>query len=121
MGGSIIKVVIIILVLSIANIGYTQNVFNVAFDTNSSPNISSNVLETQNGFIFTQRADYNGLSHIQAVKIDSIGNYVSLTNIKTSSNALFYGSAGSLQKLTNNEYCQLYKNGPDINLASIEV
>ncbi len=113
MGSTISKKLTLLFLLSISQLGYSQNIFNISFDINSAPNVSDNVVETQDGYIFTQRADYNGFSHIQAFKIDSLGNFLDSNSIVQSTKALFYGYAGSLQRLTNNEFCQLYNIGPD--------
>ena len=113
------KYLFLLLFLVISQFGNAQNVFNKAFDVNSAANASANILEEFNQYYFTQVADYNGFSHIQTFKIDSIGNFIDSNSIIQSKKNLFFGYAGSFQFLTSNEFCQLYHIGPDsgINLV----
>ncbi len=113
MGSSLIRVLTILIILTVSFLGSGQNVFNKAFDVNNAPNFSSDVVEIETGYIFTQRADYNGFSHIQAIKLDTLGNITDSNTLVQSDTALFYGFSGSLQKLSTPEFCQLYKVGPD--------
>ncbi len=113
MGGSLIRILTILIILTVSFLGSCQSVFNTAFDVNNAPNFSGSVLETDNGYIFTQRADYIGFSHIQAIKLDTLGNITDSNTLVQSDTALFNGFSGSLQKLTTPEFCQLYKVGPD--------
>ncbi|MGB0840299.1 MAG: T9SS type A sorting domain-containing protein, partial [Chitinophagales bacterium] len=112
-GGTISKILLVIITLVMPFLGYNQSVFNTAFDVANAPNFSSDVLEIDNGYLFTQRADYNGYSHIQAMKLDALGNVLDSSTLAQSAVPLFNGFSGSLQHLSSNEFCQHYKVGPD--------
>ncbi|MGB0806761.1 MAG: hypothetical protein ACPGRC_08725, partial [Salibacteraceae bacterium] len=113
MGRSVNKIALIVITLVMPFLGYNQSVFNKAFDVNNAPNFSSDVLEIDDGYLFTQRADYNGFSHIQLIKLDTLGNVLDSNTLVQSTFPLFNGFSGSLQQLTSNEFCQHYKVGPD--------
>ena len=120
MGSSITKTITLLFVLSIAKIGYTQNVFNEAFDEGNISNHSANALEHNGDFIFTQKIFKNTNTHIEAVKLDSLGNLLQKESVIVDSNLnINYGYAGSFQDLSSNEFCQLYHVALDsgINLV----
>ncbi|MFT6802674.1 MAG: hypothetical protein ACJA2N_001864 [Salibacteraceae bacterium] len=120
MGRSISKILLIIITLVVPFIGHTQSVFNKAFDASNTANRTSNALELNGSYYFTQKTFKNNDVQIEAVELDSMGNVLNKKDIVTNTlYNLFYGYAGSFQYLSNNEFCQLYKVGPDSSLRLV--
>ncbi len=114
MGSSISKYLTLILFWSIAHLGHSQNVFNKAFDESNTANHTANVLEYSTQFYFTQKSFINGDAVIQGLILDTNGLLVLKKPLVVNSNFnLYYGYAGALQYLSNNEFCQLYNVGLD--------
>ena len=114
MGSSITRYIILIFVLSIAQMGNTQNVFNKVFDEGNTANHTANVLEHSNEFYFTQKSFINGDAVIEGVILDTNGQIVLNKPLVVNSNFnLYYGYSESLQYLSSNEFCQLYNVGLD--------
>ena len=94
--------------------GNTQNVFNKVFDEGNSANHTANVLEYSNQYYFTQKSFILGNAVLEAVILDTAGQLLHKKSlIINSSFNLYYGYAGALQLLSNNEFCQLYNVGLD--------
>ena len=114
MGSAVNKYILIFMILSIATTSFTQNVFNKAFDQSNTANLTSNALEYSNQYYFTQSAYITGAALIQGVILDTNGQMVlKKTLVSNTSFDLYYGYAGALQYLSNNEFCQLYNIGLD--------
>ena len=111
---SITRYITLVFVLSIAQIGNTQNVFNKVFDENNTANHTANILEYSSQYYFTQKSFINGNAVIQGLIMDTNGQMVLKKPLVINSNFnLYYGYAGALQYLSNNEFCQLYNVGLD--------
>ena len=120
MGSSITKCIILFFVLSIAQLGNTQNVFNKAFDEGNISNTTPNTLEAFGKYYFVQKIFKNGNTHLEAVIIDTTGAILQKNEIVTNSNLNIYsGYSGSLQILSTQELCQLYHTALDnsVNLV----
>ena len=114
MGSAISKYLTLVLIWSIAHLGYTQSVFNKAFDQSNTANLTSNALEYSNQYYFTESAYITGAAIIQGVILDTNGQMVlKKTLVTNTSFDLYYGYAGALQYTSNNEFCQLYNVGLD--------
>ena len=95
-------------------LGYNQSVFNKAFDESNTANHTANALEYLDQYYFTQKVFIGGAAVFQAVCLDSNGSIIKKEPIVIDSvKNIFYGYSGSLQRLTTNEFCQLYKTGGD--------
>ena len=117
---SITRYITLVFVLSIAQMGNTQNVFNQAFDEGNISNTTPNALEAFSNYYFVQKIFKNGNTHLQAVIIDTTGAVLQKNEIVTNSNLnIYYGYSGSLQILSTQELCQLYHTALDssVNLV----
>ena len=120
MGGSIVKVTTLLIILSIALAGNTQNVFNKAFDESNAANHTANILEHSNHFFFTQKSFISGNAVLEALILDTAGQLLQKKSLVVDNNFnIFYGYAGSLQHLTNNEFCQQYHIALDSTIKLI--
>ncbi|MGB0840298.1 MAG: hypothetical protein ACPGXL_09170, partial [Chitinophagales bacterium] len=120
MGGTISKILLVIITLVMPLMGYNQSVFNKAFDESNTANHTTNALEYLDHYYFTQKAFIGGAAVLQAVCLDSNGSIVKKEPIVIDSvKNIFYGYSGSLQRLTTNEFCQLYKTGGDSVLQMV--
>lgn len=109
MDRTINHIFITIFILVLPYLGQSQSVFNKAFDESNNANHTSNALELNDSYYFTQKTFKNNGAHIEAVKLDSLGGLISKNDVVSNfSLNLFDGSPGSLQYLSNNEFCQLY-------------
>lgn len=86
----------------------------------NTANLTHNALEVNNHYYFTQATYKNNDVQIEAVELDGLGGVLNKKDIVTNNlYNLFYGYAGSLQYLSSNEFCQLYKVGPDSALRLV--
>ncbi|MFT4755285.1 MAG: hypothetical protein ACI85Q_002854 [Salibacteraceae bacterium] len=114
MGGSIKTVILLFIALGNASFGFSQSVFNVAFDESNTANHTANALEVGDSYFFVQKTYKNNAVQLEGVELDNSGIVVKkqIVVFHPSLN-IFYGYPGSLQYLTSNEFCQLYHIGPD--------
>ena len=103
------KHLLLLLMFFVPLMGNTQNVFNKAFDEGNAANHTANALEYSNQYYFTQKSFISGNAVLEALILDTIGQLLQKKSLVIDSNYnIFYGYAGSLQRLTNNEFCQQY-------------
>ncbi|MGB0806282.1 MAG: T9SS type A sorting domain-containing protein [Salibacteraceae bacterium] len=120
MDSSVNKIVLLVITLVIPFIGHNQSVFNKAFDESNTANRTNNAIEVNGSYYFTQKTFKNNDVQLEAVELDSLGNVLNKKDIVTNTlYNLFYGYAGSFQYLSTNEFCQLYKVGPDSSLRLV--
>ena len=114
MGGSIVKVTTLLIILSIAQMGNTQNVFNKAFDNANLANYSTNVLEWNHEYYVMQKIYTGNSNALEVIKLDSSGQIIlKEIIIEDSNNSIRYGYAGSFQIINDTELCQLYRVNND--------
>ncbi|MGB1004679.1 MAG: T9SS type A sorting domain-containing protein [Salibacteraceae bacterium] len=120
MGSTVNKILLVLITLVMPFVGHNQSVFNKAFDAGNTGNRTNNAIEVNGSYYFTQKTFKNNDVQLEAVELDSLGNILNKQDIVTNNSYnLFYGYAGSLQYLSNNEFCQLYKVGPDSSLRLV--
>ncbi len=120
MGSSLIRVLTILIILTVSFLGSGQSVFNKAFDEANTANHTSNALEYADQYYFTQKAFIGGAAVLQAICLDSNGLVVKKKPLVVDSiKNIFYGYGGAFQRLSSNEFCQLYKTGGDSTLKLV--
>ncbi|MFT4755284.1 MAG: hypothetical protein ACI85Q_002853, partial [Salibacteraceae bacterium] len=109
MGGSIKTCLLLCISLGISIFGFTQSVFNIAFDENGTTNSTPNSLEVGDHYYFVQKNYRNNKVFLEVMKLNQQGQEEKKEVIASHSTLnIFYGFSGSLQYLSSNEFCQLY-------------
>ncbi|MGB1004678.1 MAG: hypothetical protein ACPGVC_10630, partial [Salibacteraceae bacterium] len=109
MGRSVNKILLLLIILVMPFVGYSQSVFNKAFDEGNTYNFTTNAVEVESSYYFVQNIYVNNKVYLEGVKLDSQGVVVKKGNVASHASLnIFTGYPGSLQFLSTNEFCQLY-------------